>query len=936
MNMNIDIAIFIGFLLVTLVLGLTSSRGIRNIREYAVGNRDFSTATLSATLIATWIGGEDFFAHLAEAYNHGLYFIWAGALGYLVSFLCISYFFAPRLGAFLGKISIAEAMGDLFGEKVRVITAVAGFIGTSGIIAVQLNVAGSLFEYCFGVSKYYGIFFAGSIITLYSTLGGIKSVTFTDVIQLFTFSTIIPTIAFFLVNTLGSAENLANVLVTNESFDYSQVFDFTRPKSLYYLFLFFYIAIPAFNPAIFQRVAMAKNTTQIKNAFAVAGVTCFFLILIIYWISIIVLSTNPNLTPGEVGKHIIVDYSYVGLRGLTLAGIMAMVMSTADSYINSTSVLIVNDFFKPLKFNLIRNELAFSRIVSLVIGTFSILLAFRSGGLLELFIFTGSFYMPIVTVPFILAVFGFRGSSKSVLTGMIGGFVTVIIWEMILKIKVIDAIVPGMLANLIFLLIDHYFFNNPSGLDNKKSGSSKFVQSGGVGASKFTQLVRVAKFFDIVNLYQNNYPKKEGLISVLGLFTLVSSFSAVQTLSQQYQVQYRELLNLLYPAVLCGSSILLSYPLWLETWKNNSVTGVLWNLITFSILIWFSFFLVLASNFSEMQLMVFMVNIIVIMSLTKWQWSLFNIFLGVLVVTFLHRHYYNLGSLSESGAIISQFKISYLLLLVTSSLVIFLKPKQEYHDITELKADHLSERITAQEKQLQEALALRGEFIRNINHEYHAPMTGISSMAQTLKDSYFKLNDKQRIIAIDTILKSSARLEVFDANISSLAKLCRPNYELTIKSINLGNLVHERLAFCRKLYEENKETREFSTEIESEFVINGDKYYLTQLFDNLIINAITYCKQGRITLALRHNADSVEFTITDEGIGIPKEEIYDIFGEFTVSSKTKTFAGGRGVGLALAKKVVEIHGGTIKADSNGIKGANFTCTLPYLAYSSKS
>lgn len=74
--------------------------------------------------------------------------------------------------------------------------------------------------------------------------------------------------------------------------------------------------------------------------------------------------------------------------------------------------------------------------------------------------------------------------------------------------------------------------------------------------------------------------------------------------------------------------------------------------------------------------------------------------------------------------------------------------------------------------------------------------------------------------------------------------------------------------------------------------------------------------------------EEIEFSITDEGIGIPQEEIYDIFAPFTVSSKTKTPAGGRGIGLALCKKVIELHGGVIKASSNGKSGATSKFNLP--------
>lgn len=138
MPLNIDIIIFIGFLIANLIFGLLSSRGIRNIKEYAVGDRNFSTATIVATIVATWVSGESFFSYLSDSYNHGLYTIWAYALGEVSCFLVVGYFFAPRLAEFLGKLSIAEAMGDLYGNNVRIITAIVGFIGASGLIAIQI------------------------------------------------------------------------------------------------------------------------------------------------------------------------------------------------------------------------------------------------------------------------------------------------------------------------------------------------------------------------------------------------------------------------------------------------------------------------------------------------------------------------------------------------------------------------------------------------------------------------------------------------------------------------------------------------------------------------------------------------------------------------------------------------------------------------------
>jgi signal transduction histidine kinase len=133
---------------------------------------------------------------------------------------------------------------------------------------------------------------------------------------------------------------------------------------------------------------------------------------------------------------------------------------------------------------------------------------------------------------------------------------------------------------------------------------------------------------------------------------------------------------------------------------------------------------------------------------------------------------------------------------------------------------------------------------------------------------------------------------------------------------------------CRKYYEENTEDREFILNIKDYIIVNADKGYMIHLLDNLIINAIKYCKKGKINITLSNSKESVDFVIADEGIGIPKTELFDIFEPFTVSSKTRTPAGGRGIGLAVCKRIAQAHGGSITADSKEEIGAAFTVKLP--------
>ena len=146
-------------------------------------------------------------------------------------------------------------------------------------------------------------------------------------------------------------------------------------------------------------------------------------------------------------------------------------------------------------------------------------------------------------------------------------------------------------------------------------------------------------------------------------------------------------------------------------------------------------------------------------------------------------------------------------------------------------------------------------------------------------------------------------------------------------------MVYERVKICKKLYTEDKykNSQELILDIGDDINVHCDKNYITTAIDNIVINALQYCTDGKITISLYKNEqEEVVFKVQDEGIGIPKEELFDVFGAFTVSSKTKTPAGGRGVGLALSKKVIDLHNGRIWAKQNSDKGTTVGFNVPKL------
>ncbi len=138
MNFDVDIAIVILFLLSILFVGFLRSGTVTNIREFALGNRDFYTGALVSTIVATWISGSFLFVSIEKIYSEGITLVFA-YLMFPSIFLIMNYFFLPRMHEFMGKMSVADAMEGLYGNKVGMITALTGAISCLGMVAVQLR-----------------------------------------------------------------------------------------------------------------------------------------------------------------------------------------------------------------------------------------------------------------------------------------------------------------------------------------------------------------------------------------------------------------------------------------------------------------------------------------------------------------------------------------------------------------------------------------------------------------------------------------------------------------------------------------------------------------------------------------------------------------------------------------------------------------------------
>ena len=620
--MDIDILIFIGFLIVNLIVGLAHSGKIKTINEYALGGRNFSTTALVATIVATCVTGSGFFIILTKTYSDGLYYLIPNVF-IIIQMFITAYFLIPRMGEFLGNISVAEAMGDIYGKETQLITALCGILKMIGGIAVQFKVFGNIFNYFLGMDPTYSIFLASAIVILYSSLGGIKAVTYTDIIQFITFGFVIPLVGIILWNHINTTDITFSTVIKNSNFDWKKIFDLGDPKFWSMILLIFYFIMPSTDPTSFQRISMGRNIGQAKKAWSIAAILFGLVTISICWIPFLIKIVEPNLQANQVVNYLIDNYTFTGLKGLMIIGIAAMAMSTADSRINAASVLFANDIGKILNIRI--NELVLSRLFSLGLGAAAIYLALSKTDLLSIVMTSASFYLPIVTVPLLLAIFGFRSTKKPVLIAMIAGFSVVLVGNFF-EINA-DVIIIAMLVNLVTFIGSHYLLKQPGGWvgikDRKYLDDAKKEKD-----RKIAAFLASIRNFNLIEYCKRTAPKDELNYMHLGVYFILYTFTTMYASQAELLREGGKVILTIYQIMMVTGVVMGMYPIWPPRIKYKIIMQLAWNVVIFYMLILFSCFFVMVSNFGQLQFAIFVLNTLIATILTGWRLGITMLLVG--------------------------------------------------------------------------------------------------------------------------------------------------------------------------------------------------------------------------------------------------------------------------------------------------------------------
>lgn len=229
--------------------------------------------------------------------------------------------------------------------------------------------------------------------------------------------------------------------------------------------------------------------------------------------------------------------------------------------------------------------------------------------------------------------------------------------------------------------------------------------------------------------------------------------------------------------------------------------------------------------------------------------------------------------------------------------------------------------------QLIKASQFKSEFMATMSHELRTPLNAIIGFADVLAEElYGKLSEEQQEFVQNVLSSSEYLLHLVDQFLD-ISKIESGKLTTNIHPVKLNELINELLIEIKPLYT-SKELEINLQGLEDQKIVYADPVKLKEILLNLISNAIKYTTNGSIGIRFLEKESCYEISISDTGIGIAEKDFPKIFKEFERIDTPETVSKGTGLGLALTKRLVNLHSGEIFFTSELGKGSTFSFTLP--------
>ena len=446
MDNALDYVVIAIYFAVMIGAGYIGLRQARSADDYLVAGRRLGYPMYIGTLSAVVLGGASTIGGVSLGYQYGISGMWlVFMLG--LGIIALAVLLASRLSR-LGVYTVPEMLGIRYGRYSLLIGAIV--MATYDLmVAVTSTIAiGTVFNVILGLAPSAAILLAGGIVVLYCVVGGMWSVTLTDILQF-----IIMTIGIFLLLLPLAISQAGGFSGMREQLPASY-FDLTAigGSTIFAYFLLFFFGI-MIGQDIWQRVFTARSGGIARWGGVAAGVYCLFYAVAGALIGSAARVILPNLaTPDNAFAQVTKAALPVGLTGLVLAAALAAVMSTASATLLAASTILANDVYADF-FRRGGDRVRLSRVFTLLVGVVVLVIALLVkdvvGGLTVAYdLLSGALLVPIIG-----ALFWRRATGAGALAAMVAGGIVVVVLMLVQGLFANGPIIYGMLTSLVVFVV---------------------------------------------------------------------------------------------------------------------------------------------------------------------------------------------------------------------------------------------------------------------------------------------------------------------------------------------------------------------------------------------------------------------------------------------------------------------------------------------------
>jgi len=447
----LDYAIIISYLSAILLVGLWSGKGMKSLQEFSVSHRSYTSIVIFATLSASFIGGGFSIGNAEKVFRVGIVNIVA-LWGFSLKELLVAKFIAPRMGNFPDVISVGDVMERGYGTMAKVITGFFSVFLCAGIVGAQVKAMGLIFNVFLDIKPIWGILIGCGIVITYSTVGGMRAVVLTDVIQFCVLAVGIPAALVFGIVKLGGFSAIKAAVPAGHFSIPGEAMTIGAFLSLFFTFLLGETLVPPY----VQRLFIGKDATHTARGTMLSGIFSIPFFAITGAIGLVALALDPKLDPNLAMPYVIRTVLPAGMRGIVIAGVISIVMSSADSFLNGAATSCINDLVKPLRKNPLseRHELLLAKLTNCFVGILAVVFAIKIDSVLDILIWAYNFWAPVIVVPLAAVLLGVRVTKAGFLAGIVAGVTSVLIWNGLLRSPAeISGLVIGVFCNLIVFAV---------------------------------------------------------------------------------------------------------------------------------------------------------------------------------------------------------------------------------------------------------------------------------------------------------------------------------------------------------------------------------------------------------------------------------------------------------------------------------------------------